>query len=196
MSRMSLLMRSCLLAAALSAPAWSQNGEPASAERKDSGAATPPAVSTALAAPPPPAERPAPRQPTAWSLPGITLPTLGGAPGVLNSCPTPKCLVVVLAPWCTHCHNAAANIRALRDYLNTRGDATRIVIGKGPMDSVQGFAQDFGNDTVLDPAGVVPARGVPYFYTIYDQGGVVSEQVGAPEGPADVAQWAAQMSLP
>jgi len=58
-----------------------------------------------------------PRGPTIGSLSDVGLTTLGGEKVLLSACPTEKCLVVVLSPWCPHCHNAAANIKALRNYL-------------------------------------------------------------------------------
>ena len=103
---------------------------------------------------------------------------------------------MVLAPWCPHCHNAAANIKALRDYLKEQGDATRIVVGKDSPAAVRQFAAEFGDDTLLDPEGAVPANGVPHFYAIYDGGGIIKEQGGAYEGAVDIAKWAGELGLP
>jgi hypothetical protein len=137
-----------------------------------------------------------PRKDTTGSLPDVGLTTLGGEKVLLTACPTEKCLVVVLSPWCPHCHNAAANIKALRGYIKEQGDATKIVVGKDSPAAVRQFAEEFGDDTLLDPEGAVPANGVPHFYAIYDGGGIIKEQGGAYEGAVDPTKWAGELGLP
>lgn len=68
-----------------------------------------------------------------------------------------KCLVVVLAPWCPHCHKAAANIKALRDFLKTKGEDTRVVVSKDTDEARRGLRGCRGHRAVGRTAG--PALG-------------------------------------
>ncbi|MCX5795642.1 MAG: hypothetical protein NTY77_09130 [Elusimicrobia bacterium] len=137
-----------------------------------------------------------PRQRTTGSLPNLVLNALNEKTVPLAACPTKKCLVVVLSPGNSRCHSAAKNIKTLRDYLNSRGVATKIVVGKDSLGAVRGFAAEFGDDTLLDPGGTVPAEGLPHFYAIYDDGGIIEENARAYEGPVDIAKWARELGLP
>jgi hypothetical protein len=178
-SRLAAAVIAAVLAAAV--PLWSQgNEQPVRADAAGEVAAA----------------SKGPRQATTGSLPAVTLTALGGGTVTLTPCPTEKCLVVVLAPWCPHCHGAAANIRALRDYLQTQDVATRIVVGRDAPAAVRAFAAEFGEGALLDPGGSVPANGVPYFYTIYEDGGIIKEKGGAYEGAVSLAWWAGELGLP
>lgn len=162
----------------------------AAAARRAAAAALPRAPDAERAA------RKGPRQRTAGSLPNLVLTALDEKTIPLAACPTKKCLVVVLSPGNSRCRNAAKNIKIFRDYLNARGIATKIVVGKDSLGAVRGFAAEFGGDTLLDPGGAVPADGLPHFYAIYDDGGIIKESASAYEGPVDVAKWAGELGLP
>lgn len=140
--------------------------------------------------------RKGPRKDTSGSLPNLELASLDGRTVPLTACPTEKCLVVVLSPSSSHCRKAAANIRALRNHLKKRGVETKIVVGKDALAALREFAGEFGDDTLLDPQGTVPAAGLPHFYTTYDDGGIIRENARAYEDAVDVARWAEELGLP
>ena len=139
----------------------------------------------------------------AKSFQGLKAPTLASpAPQPLDACPTAKCLIVYLAPWCPHCRNATPMILALREYLKTRGVTTRVIIGLDKDGPVRAYAATFGPDTFLDPQGrVSPAGGVPAFLVTDPTGKVVGQRSGAPPerspfSEAVLAKIAAGVGLP
>ncbi len=100
----------------------------------------------------------------------------------LAGCPTAKCLTVVVAPWCGYCRAATPHVLALRDYLDSRGVTTRVVVGMDKTASVKAYALEFGPDTLLDPEGQVSANGVPHFFVTDAAGAVLKEVAGVPAG--------------
>lgn len=123
----------------------------------------------------------------AAALPSEPLPTLSTGKTVsLASCPTAKCLTVVVAPWCGYCRSATPHVLALREYLNTRGVTTRVVVGMDKMQNVKDYALEFGPDTLIDPAGQVTANGVPHFFVTDAAGAVLKEVAGVPAGLDDL----------
>lgn len=125
-------------------------------------------------------------------LPNLRLPTLGGISGPsLASCPTAKCLTVLVAPWCGICHHAAPSIVRLRRYLDGIGVASRVVVGASDdLPAIKEFAAEFGPDALLDEAGAMRARGVPLFLVSDRRGRVLAAVDGFPNvrGPEEFAR--------
>ncbi|HXS99293.1 MAG TPA: hypothetical protein VN915_01315, partial [Elusimicrobiota bacterium] len=88
-------------------------------------------------------------------LPDARLPTLGGVVGPsLASCPTERCLTILVAPWCGVCRAEAPNFVVLRHFLDSRGISSRVVVGlSDDKAAVLKFAQTFGADALLDTEG-------------------------------------------
>ena len=125
-------------------------------------------------------------------LPDVRLKTLGGPAGPsLASCPTEKCLTVVVAPWCGICHASAPAVVSLRRWLDRRGVGSRVVVGlSDDAKAIRAFAAEFGPDALLDPDGAVRPRGVPLFLVTDAQGKVLKAVNGFPagaRGPEDLA---------
>lgn len=138
-------------------------------------------------------------------LPNRELATLaGGTAPNLRSCPTAKCLTIVLAPWCGVCHQVVPYVLDLRKHLETKGVTTRFVIALAPVEKLKPFAEAFGPDTQLDPS-IVPSDpkaafpdpdGIPMF-VVSDQDGVVAKRInGFPSGPSTPEALAGELSLP
>lgn len=125
-------------------------------------------------------------------LPNARLPTLAGIPGPsLDSCPTDKCLTVLVAPWCPVCHRSAASIVLLRRFLDENGVASRVVVGASDdAAAIKKFAAEFGSDTLLDQDGVLDSRGVPAFFVTDRQGRLLKSVPGFPRasGPEELAR--------
>jgi hypothetical protein len=130
-------------------------------------------------------------------LPDLRLPTAGGAPGPsLATCPTDKCLTVLVAPWCGVCHSVAPQIVLLRRWLDGAGISSRVVVGLSDDDaSIRDFAREFGPDALLDRAGGMKARGVPLFLVSDRQGRIVKSVPGYPRGAESVEDLAAYLDL-
>lgn len=130
------------------------------------------------------------------SLPDVRLPTLGGAMGEsLASCPTEKCLTVLVAPWCGVCHQVSGDVVRLRRHLDSRGIASRVVVGLASLEEIRPFAARFGPDTLLDPEGAFSARGVPLFVTTARDGTVLKTVAGFPRGSGSLEDLAAFFGL-
>ncbi len=130
-------------------------------------------------------------------LPDVRLKTLGGATGdSLASCPTDKCLTVVVAPWCGVCHQVQPDVVRLRRYLDEKGVTSRVVVGLASLEDIKPFAEKFGPDAMLDPDGAVKARGVPLFVTTERGGKVLKVLPGYPRGPETLSDLAAAFDLP
>lgn len=129
----------------------------------------------------------------AQTLPDVRLNTLAGVPGPsLATCPTDKCLTVLVAPWCSVCHRAASSIVILRRYLDKAGVASRVVVGASEdLGQIRTFAAEFGPDSLLDDAGALRSRGVPLFLVTDRKGRVLKAVNGFPNapGPAELARY-------
>lgn len=129
-------------------------------------------------------------------LPDVRLKTLGGATGEsLASCPTDKCLTVLVAPWCGVCHQVTPDVVRLRRYLDEKGVTSRVVVGMASLEDIKPFAANFGPDALLDPDGAFKARGVPLFVTTERGGKVLKTIPGFPRGAATLGDLAAQFGL-
>ena len=131
--------------------------------------------------------------PAASRLPDVRLPTLGGPDGPsLASCPTDKCLTVLVAPWCGVCHATADSVVRFRRWLDRKGYSSRVVVGLSNDDAaIRAFAAKYGADALLDFHGAVSARGVPLFLVTDREGKVLRLLNGFPRSaqtPADLAQ--------
>ena len=128
----------------------------------------------------------------ARTLPDARLPTLAGILGPsLASCPTDKCLTVLVAPWCSVCHQAAPDIVSLRRFLDQAGVSSRVVVGASDdLPAIRTFAAEFGPDALLDDAGALTSRGVPLFLVSDRRGRVLKVVDGFPQtdGPEDLAR--------
>ncbi len=129
----------------------------------------------------------------AQTLPDERLPTLAGIPGPsLASCPTEKCLTVLVAPWCSICHQVAPSIRILRRTLDKAGVASRVVVGSSnDLPAIKKFAAEFGSDTLLDDGETLHSRGVPCFLVTDRHGKVLKAVNGFPNapGPDELARY-------
>jgi hypothetical protein len=127
-------------------------------------------------------------------LPDARLPTLGGVVGPsLASCPTEKCLTILVAPWCGVCRAEAPNFVLLRHYLDAKGVSSRIVVGlSDDKAAIRKFAAEFGADALLDADGVMSSRGTPLLLVSDREGRVLKVVEGFPSqlsGPAELAKY-------
>ncbi|MEQ1920094.1 MAG: hypothetical protein ABL955_12930 [Elusimicrobiota bacterium] len=130
-------------------------------------------------------------------LPNIRLPTLGGPLGPsLASCSTDKCLTVIVAPWCTVCHQVTPEIVRLRRFLSKAGVGSRVVVGLSDLGPIKEMAALFGSDALLDPDGTLAARGVPLFITTNRAGDIVNHFSGFPRAASTPAELASYFGLP
>jgi thiol-disulfide isomerase/thioredoxin len=107
--------------------------------------------------------------------------TLGGIPGPsLASCPTDKCLTVIVAPWCGVCHSVAPTLVQFRRYLDARSVSSRIVVSLSEPGPIRKFAQEFGSDTLLDDGQQMTARSVPQLLVSDRSGRIVKSVSGFP----------------
>jgi hypothetical protein len=131
------------------------------------------------------------------ALPDVRLRTLGGDVGPsLATCPTAKCLTVLVAPWCGVCHAVSGDVVRLRRYLSEHGVSSRVVVGLSSLDEIKGFAATFGPDALLDPDGAFKARGVPLFVVTDRSGAVLKTVPGFPRGSGTLGDLAAYFDLP
>lgn len=134
----------------------------------------------------------------ATRLPDVRLPTLGGPLGPsLASCLTEKCLTVIVAPWCTVCHQVTPDIVRLRRFLDKAGISSRVVVGLSPdLEPIKEMAALYGSDALLDQGGAVAARGVPLFIVTNRAGDVIKRVNGFPRGASTPDDLAAFFGLP
>ena len=100
----------------------------------------------------------------------------------LDSCPTPKCLIIYVAPGCKICRVSTAFLSAFDKYLLSRDVEARVVVGRGSAKAVEEYARAFGPDTLLDLRVKVPLRGgVPNFIVSDSSGAVLRTLPGVPE---------------
>jgi hypothetical protein len=128
------------------------------------------------------------------TLPDARLPTLGGVTGPsLASCPTEKCLTILVAPWCGVCHAEAPNFVTLRHFLDAHGVSSRIVVGlSDDLPAIKKFASEFGADALLDADGVMSSHSTPLMLVSDRQGHVLKVVEGFPSqlhGPEELAQF-------
>ena len=128
------------------------------------------------------------------TLPDARLPTLGGVTGPsLASCPTEKCLTILVAPWCGVCHAEAPNFVILRHYLDAHGVSSRIVVGlSDDLPAIKKFAAEFGADALLDADGVMHSRSTPLLLVSDRAGRVLKVVEGFPSqlgGPDALAKY-------
>jgi thiol-disulfide isomerase/thioredoxin len=127
-------------------------------------------------------------------LPDTRLPTLGGVVGPsLASCPTEKCLTILVAPWCGVCRAEAPNFVSLRHYLDAHGVSSRIVVGlSDDSAAIKEFAAVFGADALLDAEGALSSRSTPLLLVSDREGRVLKAVEGYPSGlsgPAELAEF-------
>jgi thiol-disulfide isomerase/thioredoxin len=129
-------------------------------------------------------------------LPELTLTSLDGRDVFLPECAKPKCLTVVVAPWCPHCNAIAGVLVAMQKWLPEHGVEMRLVVAHDSEDNVRSYAQGYGRDTLLDPDVHFPVGGVPAFIVSTNGGEIVSKQSGAWERETDPARFAGSLGLP
>lgn len=116
------------------------------------------------------------------TLAGISLPTADGKATVdLGRCKTEKCLNIYVSPWCHICRRSTGFINELKVYLAGKGVETRVIVGRGELDEVRGYAPDFGPDALLDETAAFPlSGGVPNFTVSNSKGEVLKVVPGVP----------------
>lgn len=130
-------------------------------------------------------------------LPDVRLHTLAGPLGPsLMTCMVDKCLTVIVAPWCSVCHQVTPDIVRLRRFLSKAGVGSRVVVGLSDLGPIKEMAALFGSDTLLDPDGALLARGVPVFITTNRSGEVLKYVSGFPRDASTPAELAAYFGLP
>jgi thiol-disulfide isomerase/thioredoxin len=129
-------------------------------------------------------------------MPELKLTALDGRETYLPDCGKPKCLTVVVAPWCPHCRAAAGVIAALRDWLPDHDVGMRIIVSRDTDDAVRDYAESFGPATLTDPSALFQAGGVPAFIVSTDGGAILKKVNGAWEDEKDPAKYASMLDLP
>ena len=130
-------------------------------------------------------------------LPDVRLSTLGGPLGPsLATCATEKCLTVIVAPWCTVCHQVTPDIVRLRRFLDKTGVGSRVVVGLADLGPIKEMAALYGSDALLDPDGAMAARGVPLFITTNRAGDIINRVNGFPSDASTPAELASYFGLP
>lgn len=130
-------------------------------------------------------------------LPRAALKTSSGKPVELATCPTEKCLTVVVAPWCGYCRSSTEKIVELDAFLAARKVTTRVVISMDQADALADYGREFGPGALLDDAGLVRVRGVPHFIVSDAAGSVLDTAAGVPpDGIRSVSDFAARLGLP
>lgn len=129
----------------------------------------------------------------ARELPDVRLKNVSGALAPsLASCPTEKCLTVLVAPWCGVCRAEAPNLVQFRRWLSARGVSSRVVVGlSNDPQAVRAFAAQFGPDALMDPDEALGSRATPLFLVSDRAGRVLNVIEGFPRaarGPADLAR--------
>ena len=115
-------------------------------------------------------------------LAGVSLPALGGVDRKdMGACSTHRCLNVYVSPWCGVCRASTGLVKDLRGYLSEKGVETRVIVGRDSPGEVEGYAQEFGPGTFLDPGGRFPLRGgVPNFIVSDAEGRILRSVPGVP----------------
>lgn len=140
----------------------------------------------------------APRRPGPFGLlPEVNLTSLDGRETYMPDCATPKCLTVIVAPWCPHCRTVTGVLAAMRDWLPKHGVDMRIVVGDDSEESVRDYAKSFGPATLVDPSSIFKiAGGVPAFLVSTNGGAVIRKENGALEDEKDPVEYAKSLGLP
>lgn len=135
--------------------------------------------------------------PAGASLPDLTLPRLDGASASsLASCATPKCLTIVVAPWCGYCRMGTPMFIRVKEFLRLKGVETRIVVSMADETDVRDYAREFGPDTLLDPANkAAVSGGVPHLFVSDKTGAILKEVPGLPQVQT-AADFAGYLDLP
>ena len=85
----------------------------------------------------------------------------------------------------------------LRRFLDKAGVGSRVVVGlSSELTQIKEMAALFGSDTLLDPDGVMSARGVPLFLVTNRAGEVIKRVSGFPRGMSTPDELAAYFGLP
>lgn len=111
----------------------------------------------------------------------LVMPATGEDGASLATCPTEKCLTVVVAPWCTVCHAFTDNIKSVRGFLRAEGVESRVVVGlSSDYRSLKDYAAEFGPDAQIDLARVLRPSGVPMFIVSDRKGKILKTYSGFP----------------
>ena len=123
-------------------------------------------------------------------LPELTLTSLGGNETFLPDCAMPKCLTVVVAPWCPHCRKMTEVLVALNNYLPEHDVGMRVIVAADSEEKVRDYAESYGQATLLDPESTFHVRGVPQFIISTEGGAILNETNGGPENEKDPGRFA------
>lgn len=120
--------------------------------------------------------------PSRSSLAGLILPAVSGAVAQdVGTCSTPKCLTVYVSPWCSICRASTPLLKNLLPWLDERGVAARIVVGRDKEDAIRAYAAEFGPNTLMDLSAEFPLQGgVPSFVVSDGAGKILKVMPGVP----------------
>ncbi|MDO8804773.1 MAG: hypothetical protein Q7R35_10080 [Elusimicrobiota bacterium] len=119
-----------------------------------------------------------------------SLKTLSGETVNVSPCPTEKCMMIYVAPWCHYCHEAIPTIVALRDFLEGRNITTRVVVGMASAKEIEAFAGKFGPGTLLDVRHVFSISSVPHFLVLDRSGRIIKEGGLGPMNQSEINNFA------
>lgn len=127
----------------------------------------------------------------AASFRDITLTNVDGSAAVsLAACPTKRCLVTYVAPWCGYCRAATPMIKELRSILRKQGMESWVIVGLDQEPALKGYARDFGADALIDTHRAIEPGGVPHFFVVDDAGTVLRRIAGIPPDPNQLIAFA------
>lgn len=118
-------------------------------------------------------------------FPSVVLPLSKHSPSAVDECLNrDACIVVYLAPWCPHCHDAIGVIHALREKTRTSTRlGLRVVVGADTEANLEKMAQEIGGVVFLDTERRLQKKlnrpGVPHWYLVSAGGTLRAEMAGA-----------------
>ncbi len=129
----------------------------------------------------------------AGSFRDIRMTTADGSVAVdLAACPTKRCLVTYVAPWCGYCRAATPMIKQLRSILRNQGMESWVVVGLDRDPAVKAYAREIGPDALVDTAHAIEPGGVPHFFVVDNAGAVLRHIAGLPPDPNQLIKFALQ----
>ncbi|MBI5200924.1 MAG: TlpA family protein disulfide reductase [Elusimicrobia bacterium] len=127
----------------------------------------------------------------AGSFRGMQMTTADGGVSVdIAKCPTKRCLLTYVAPWCGYCRAGMPMIKELRSILRTQGMESWIVVGLDQDPAVKAYAREIGADALVDTAHAIEPGGVPHFFVVDNNGSILRHIAGLPPDPNQLIKFA------